>query len=244
MNDAHHRFSLRGKQGQLAVDVEAVLSAPWTVLFGPSGSGKSTVLRAIAGLLPDLTNSFERWNAPSQSWRTLVELAPERRGLAFAPQEAPLLPHLSVEDNLRFPEALRHISSSRSCIPEILHLLKAESLLHKRGRELSGGERQRVSLGRALAVPEADLLLLDEPFAGLDRSFRDELLPSLQIYLAARSLPVLSVTHDPDEALLLQADVLRLQEGRLVAQGAARQVLADEVARLSALLLRPISPSL
>lgn len=165
-----------------------------------------------------------------------------RRHLAYDPQGAPLLPHLSVERNLRFPEALRGIPAAQSRTPAIIELLHLQTLLTKRPHQLSGGERQRVSLARALAVPDARLLLLDEPFTGLDRALRDGLLPRLRAYLVARNLPVLSVTHDPDEALLLRAEVLRLADGRSFAQGSPETVLADQIARLSS-ILQPSPPS-
>jgi ABC-type sulfate/molybdate transport systems ATPase subunit len=98
--------------------------------------------------------------------------------------------------------------------------------------QLSGGERRRVALARAFAVPNARLVLLDEPFTGLDRRLRDDLLPRMQAWLAIRGIPVLSVTHDVDEALLLDADVIRLENGRVLTQGSAREVLAGERDRL------------
>ncbi len=231
----HHRFTLQGRQGHLTLSLQATLTAPWTVLFGPSGSGKSTVLRALAGLTPHLTSTFER-TAADGAWHPLHTIATQGRQLAYAPQSAPLLPHLNALENIRFPESLRSATPSQSLVPEIIDFLHLEPLLPKRPHGLSGGERGRVSLARALAVPDARLLLLDEPFAGLDRTLRDDLVPRLQAHLAARGLPVLSVTHDPDEALLLGAEILRLHDGHLTAQGPAPQVLADEIARLAAIL--------
>ena len=108
--------------------------------------------------------------------------------------------------------------------------------LTHRPTELSGGERRRVALARAFAVPNARLMLLDEPFTGLDRALRDELIPKMQAWLAVRNIPVLSVTHDVDEALLLNADVIRLEDGRVQAQGPAREVLAQERERQLAAL--------
>ncbi len=232
----HHQFAIEGRHGHLTFAAEATLTSPWTVLFGPSGSGKSTLLRALAGLTPNLTVTFCRRDPAADAWHPLQTTAPQHRALAYDPQQAPLLPHLNVAENIRFAETLRRIPPSRSMLPEITELLQLHPLLPKHTRQLSGGERQRVSLARALAVPNARLLLLDEPFAGLDRDLRDTLLPRLREHLAARGLPVLSVTHDPDEALLLVAEVLRLQNGHIIAQGPARTVLADEVERLQHIL--------
>ncbi len=236
LQTSHHRFTITGHQGQLTLAVDAALAASWTVLFGPSGSGKSTILRALAGLTPNLATSFDRYDPGTQAWRSLQPIPTPRLQLAYAPQNAPLLPHLTARENIRFPESLRATPPASSLIPEITTLLDLEPLLSKRPHGLSGGERQRVSLARALAVPDARLLLLDEPFAGLDRTLRDRLLPGIRAHLAARALPVLSVTHDPDEALLLEAEVLRLRNGHLTAQGPASAVLADELSRLAAIL--------
>ncbi|HLI76527.1 MAG TPA: ATP-binding cassette domain-containing protein, partial [Acidobacteriaceae bacterium] len=232
----HHRFSVHGSQGPLTLALEASLSAPWTILFGPSGSGKSTLLRALAGLTPSLATTFDRHDPATSTWGPLQYTATQHRALAYDPQQALLLPNLTVAENIRFPETLRDTPTANSLVPELTELLQLNPLLPKRPQQLSGGERQRVSLARALAVPGAKLLLLDEPFAGLDRALRDELLPHLQAHLTTRSLPVLSVTHDPDEALLLGAEVLRLNDGHLTAQGPAHQVLADEITRLQRLL--------
>ncbi len=232
----HHRFTLQGRHGPLTLSIEATLTAPWTILFGPSGSGKSTILRALAGITPHLNLTFDHRNPTSLPWQPLQNTPPQHRNLAYDPQQALLLPHLTAAQNIRFPETLRHTPPSASLVPELTHLLHLESLLPKYPHQLSGGERQRISLARALAVPNARLLLLDEPFAGLDRTLRDALLPPLRAHLTARNLPVLSVTHDPDEALLLQAEILRLHDGHLTAQGPAPAVLADEIGRLAALL--------
>lgn len=250
----HHRFDLHGQRGQLSLNITATLTAPWTILFGPSGSGKSTVLRVLAGLISAYTLRFERNTStssqavppstpplhptppPEPLWHPLQDTPPEHRQLAYAPQNAPLLPHLSAAENIRFPEQLRRIRPADSRLPELTGILDLAPLLPRYPHQLSGGERQRVSLSRALAVPHARLLLLDEPFTGLDRPLRDTLLPRLRAHLAARNLPVLSVTHDPDEALLLQAEILRLHNGQFTAQGSASLVLADEIDRLRHLL--------
>ena len=233
----HHRFTLQGRHGPLDLSITATLTTPWTILFGPSGSGKSTILRALAGLTPHLNLTFDRHTPTTSTWTPLQNLPPQHRHLAYDPQQALLLPHLTAAQNIRFPETLHHTPTSK--LPELIHLLQLDPLLPKYPHQLSGGERQRISLARALAVPNAKLLLLDEPFAGLDRTLRDSLLPPLRAHLTARNLPVLSVTHDPDEALLLQAEILRLGNGALTAQGPAPDVLADEISRLRNLLPAP-----
>lgn len=189
----------------------------------------------MCGFHPDWEVAFDRL-LPRSGAQVLqgmaTRLPPERRNLAYAPQQAALFPHLSVRDNIAFSEELRSSRSISTLTQEVIQFMNLKSLLDRYPRTLSGGERQRVSLARALAVPEAKLLLLDEPFAGVDRTLRDDLLPTLRAWCAARDLPVVSVTHDVDEVFLLHAEVVRLNEGHVVAQGAPRAVLADEVERV------------
>jgi molybdate transport system ATP-binding protein len=230
----HHKLIIDAQLGVLKLSASFELSAPWTVIFGPSGSGKSTILRAACGLIPEAKVDFHRMAANQH----LDGLPTHRRALAYAPQHAALFPHLSVADNVRFPTQVRPPSPDNSELVEAaLELFRLHSLAKRMPAELSGGERRRVALARAFAVPGARLLLLDEPFTGLDRALRDELLPRMQTWLVAHKLPVLSVTHDVDEALLLEAQVIRLEDGRITAQGPAREVLANERDRLMQVLL-------
>lgn len=250
----HHRITLRVSLGMLHLDVATALHAPWTVLFGPSGSGKSTLLRFMAGILPGLSRAssataslhFSRHDQDGQ-WQTLSEgayiLGPERRDIGYAPQAASLFPHLSVLSNVGFGAALdvsgralalrrsspaEDTGSAERLCGEACELFELDPLRRRTPAQLSGGEQQRVSLARAFARPGARLLLLDEPFVGLDRAIRDRILDRLRPALAARRLPVVSVTHDIEEAFLLEADVVRLEAGRLIAQGGAAQILAVE----------------
>jgi len=227
----HHELSVEATLGPLHLHASLRLHAPWTVIFGSSGSGKSSILRIACGLLPKATVDFQR--AALNGFQRLQELPTHLRALAYAPQHAALFPHLSAGENVRFPSQVCEVPPSDSAlVDDVLELFKLHSLAERMPAQLSGGERRRVALARAFAVPNCRLMLLDEPFTGLDRALRDELLPKMQMWLVARKIPVLSVTHDVDEALLLKADVIRLENGRVFAQGPAREVLAGERDRL------------
>ena len=230
----HHRLSLRGQFGSLCLDISVDLCAPWTVLFGPSGSGKSTALRALCGLLPHSRGSrltFER--RKGDTWVDLSTRPPNHRALAWAPQDAAIFPHLTAGANIRFPTRVcTENAADASLVEEAVTLFRLHTLAPRRPQALSGGERQRVALARAFATPHACLMLLDEPFSGLDRKLRDQLLPGMQDWLRRRNIPCLSVTHDVDEALLLNAEVIRLDAGRVLAQGPAAEVLAPDRDRL------------
>jgi molybdate transport system ATP-binding protein len=232
----HHRITVQ-HDAHPRLDIRFDLTAPWTVLFGPSGSGKSTILRALCGLLPasQAQIQFERRNTTGIT--DLTTHATHRRDLSYAPQDTALFPHLTVAENISFPmqvcaEPLR----STEQVEAATALFHLHTLADRKPSELSGGEARRVALARAFATPGTKLMLLDEPFTGLDRKLRDELLPEMQQWLAAHNIPALSVTHDVDETLLLNAEVLRLDEGRITAQGPAHEVLAAERDRLLAAL--------
>jgi molybdate transport system ATP-binding protein len=212
------------------------LSAPWTILFGPSGSGKSSILRAACGLIPSADVTFaQTLPEPQNQPQSLERIPTHRRNLAYAPQGAVLFPHLTVGQNVAFATDIRHEPHS-AATDVALDLFQLTPLAQRLPRDLSGGERQRVNLARAFAVPAPHLILLDEPFTGIDRSLRDILLPSMQQRAAQQGIPVLSVTHDIEEALILNAEVIRLEHGSVVDQGPASQVLAEERARMLQIL--------
>lgn len=229
----HHTLRLTAKLGALALDLELTFTAPWSILFGPSGSGKSSVLRALCGLLP--TASAIVLRSTDQMETNLTNEPPHRRQIAYAPQQPALFPHLSVRDNIAFSSSL-HQTVNTEIVEDALALFELHKIAHRSPAKLSGGERQRVNLARAFAVPSARLMLLDEPFTGLDLKLRDQLIPRMSQFLAARSIPCISVTHDVDESLLLEAEVFRIDSGQILAHGPARAILADERARLLNLL--------
>jgi molybdate transport system ATP-binding protein len=231
----HHRLSVQACLGALVISVDLELRAPWTVLFGPSGSGKSTLLRAMCGLQLGDRNAIVHFT------RTLADGTPKqldaipssRRDIAYAPQTPALLPHLDAGHNVRFPfEVCASPVRDSTIVDQALGLFKLHALADRKPIQLSGGEAQRVNLARAFATPGAKLLLLDEPFNGIDRATRDALLPELLRVTAERSIPVVSVTHDVEEALRLEAEVVRLEQGQVAAQGPARTVLAEEAKRI------------
>jgi molybdate transport system ATP-binding protein len=228
----HHFVRLHHRLGALTLDAAFALSAPWTVLFGPSGSGKSSLLRAIAGLLRPEQASISRAEGPQLTPLTdtikKVFVPPHQRSIRYAPQRASLFPHFTVRQNIAYG------SADGDAVSQTLQLFQLEPLAGKRLATLSGGERQRVNLARAFAATECRLLLLDEPFAGLDHQLRDQLLPRLQTWAAERRVPILSVTHDVVEALQLRAEVITIKNGKVTTQGPAETILAAERQRLLA----------
>lgn len=230
----HHRLSLCTRLGALHLRVHLNLTAPWTLLFGPSGSGKSSILRAICGLLPNAAIDLERHN-PDNSVTILqnckTNIPPHLRDIRWSPQNAALFPHLTVRQNIEFSgeaTATLRLDADLALVDHAIDLFHLSSLCARYPRDLSGGERQRVSLARAFAAPNCRLLLLDEPFNGIDRTLRDQLLPEMRRQLRTRNIPVLSVSHDVEEALQLDAHIIKLREGRIETEGPATSALALE----------------
>lgn len=241
----HLSVAMRHQIGALRLDVAFQLTRPWSLLFAPSGAGKTTILRAIAGLIkPKEARIVARGALRLESGGTLTAEAvlvdtasgrftpAHRRAIRMVSQEAALFPHLSVLANVRYGLFSMANTQQAEALQDVLALCRIEHLVTKMPSQLSGGERQRVALARSLAPPGCALLLLDEPFTGLDAKLRGELIVDLRVWLARRGVPVLSVTHDVAEAFHLDAEILRLREGRISQQGSAQDVLADERARL------------
>ncbi len=208
-----------------ALDVD--LSLPGrgvTVLFGPSGCGKTTLLRSIAGLERP-PKGLLRVNG--EIWQDDVLWVPtHQRSLAYVFQESSLFPHLSVMGNLQYG---RHRSAQTIDKPgidlsQVIDLLGIETLLSRKPDMLSGGERQRVAIARALAV-NPKLLLMDEPLAALDLQRKHEILPYLEKLQQTLEIPIIYVTHAPDEVARLAQHIVVLEKGKLVASGSLTDTL-------------------
>lgn len=201
------------------LEVDAVLSGRVTAIFGPSGAGKTSLLEIIAGLRRPSAGIVRVDGTLLSDAAAKRFVPPEQRSIGYVPQEGALFPHLSVRENLLYGWK-PHVSSRASLTLErVSAVLEVSELVDRPISTLSGGEKQRVSLGRALlAAPR--LLLFDEPLAGLDVALRDRLLPYLARVRDEFSIPMLYVTHAPDEVMGLCDDVLALARGRIEQQGA------------------------
>ncbi|HEX5394570.1 MAG TPA: molybdenum ABC transporter ATP-binding protein, partial [Rhodocyclaceae bacterium] len=165
-----------------------------TALFGPSGSGKTSLLRCVAGL----ERAPGRLMVNGEVWQDeRIFLPVHRRPLGYVFQEASLFPHLTVQGNLDFG-AKRSKGRDGVDRAAILDLLGIAHLLPRTPDKLSGGERQRVAIARALFTAPR-LLLMDEPLAALDTQRKREILPYLERLHDSLSIPILYVSHAPDE---------------------------------------------
>ena len=181
-------------------------------LMGPSGCGKTTLLRAIAGFERPLAGSILIGERPVSS--SAYFLPTEQREVGMIFQEDALFPHLSVEQNIGFGLFRWNKTARKRRVIELLDLIHLSDQAHRYPHQLSGGQRQRVALARALA-PRPGLLLMDEPFSGLDAGLRSTLSKEVRDILRAEGSTALLVTHDPQEAFALADYVGVLYQGRL-----------------------------
>ena len=210
---------------RFTLGVEAVLAARVTAVFGPSGSGKTSLLEIIAGLRRPERGRVCVDGEVLTDAAAGVFVRPERRGVGYVTQDGALFPHLSVRANLLYGAGPSRPRPPGLSFAHVADVLEIGPLADRLPGTLSGGEKQRVALGRALlAAPR--LLLLDEPLAGLDLPLRDRLLPYLARVRDEFSIPMLYVTHSPDEVVALCHEVLVLEAGRLVRQGRVGELFA------------------
>lgn len=199
----------RVRRGEFTLEVAFSCETNALGVVGPSGSGKSTLLEAIAGMVPGARVLFDGLDI--SRWPL------ERRAIGYVMQDALLFPHLSVRRNVLF-------SPRAQTLGDVPKALGIEGLLERMPRYLSGGERRRVALARAI-VSRPRLLLLDEPFTGLDRARRREAMALLAEVRERYRLPIVVVSHVPEEVIGVCEQTLRLEEGRRVALGPSSEVV-------------------
>jgi molybdate transport system ATP-binding protein len=221
LNSIQARFKIDWPGFSLDVD----LSLPGrgvTALFGPSGCGKTTLLRSIAGLerppKGELRVNGDIWQDDG------IWVPTHCRPLAYVFQESSLFPHLSVMGNLQYGRQ-RASQAASFDLSQVIELLGIEALLPRKPDALSGGERQRVAIARALAV-NPRLLLMDEPLAALDMQRKQEILPYLERMQKTLDIPIIYVTHAPDEVARLAHYIVMLDHGKVTASGSLYDTLS------------------
>ncbi len=199
-------------------------------LLGPSGCGKTTTLRMVAGLeVPDEGDIYfgdREVVVTNKHFR----LPPDKRDLGMVFQSYAIWPHMTVEENVAFPLATRHMKRSeiRERVAHVLDLVNLPGLQKRPAPLLSGGQQQRVALARALVI-EPKILLLDEPFSNLDAKLREQMRVELKLLQKRLNIAVLFVTHDQIEALSLSSRIALMNLGIMQQQGPP-QLLYEEPA--------------
>lgn len=192
-----------------------------TCLLGPSGCGKSTTLRMIAGV--EMQDSGEIYVDGKLICDTMFRIPPERREIGLMFQDFALFPHLSVADNVGFGLKTGTKAEKRGRVEELLERVDLLRFIDGYPHQLSGGEQQRVALARALA-PKPKIMLMDEPFSGLDNRLRDGIRDETLTILKEQDTAVLLVTHEPEEAMRMADEIALMRDGRIVQKGAPYNV--------------------
>lgn len=220
MSKLEARFKLAWEGFQLDVDLSLPAHGV-TAIFGHSGSGKTSLLRCVAGLE---RAPLGRLCFKDQVWQDGSRFLPTyQRPLGYVFQEASLFPHLSVLGNLDFARR-RQDGKTAIALDQAVALLGIAPLMDRKPDKLSGGERQRVSIARALAT-SPQILLMDEPLAALDLARKQEILPYLERLHHELSIPILYVSHSPDEVARLADHLVLMESGKAVASGPLNETL-------------------
>jgi molybdate transport system ATP-binding protein len=199
-----------------------------TALFGPSGSGKTSIVNMIAGLVTPDRGRIALGDAVLFDSAARVHVPAHQRRIGYVFQEGRLFPHLTVAQNLDYGRWMSGVDADSAERERILALLNIGHLLTRRPGKLSGGERQRVAFGRALLM-KPRLLLLDEPLASLDRARNLEILPYLARLRDEAKVPMIYVSHQAGEIAKLASQVVRIEDGRVLASGGLELLDAETV---------------
>ena len=187
-----------------------------TCLLGPSGCGKSTTLRIAAGVERQSSGSVLIDGQVVSNG--MDHMPPEARNIGLMFQDFALFPHLNVAKNVSF--GLKESNSEKAKrVQELLQKVGLDGYQEKYPHQLSGGEQQRVALARALA-PKPQVMLMDEPFSGLDDRLRDDVRDATLEILKAENTAVLMVTHEPEEAMRMADQIALMRKGRIIQAGA------------------------
>ena len=223
---------------QVVDDVSlSVMPGQVTCLLGPSGCGKSTTLRMIAGV--ETPDGGEIRVDGRLIWGPGADIPPEHRSIGLMFQDFALFPHLSVAQNVAFGLKLDR-AASRARVVDLLGKVGMGRHIDRFPHELSGGEQQRVALARALA-PRPKVMLMDEPFSGLDDRLRDDIRDETLDVLKAEGTAVLLVTHEPGEAMRMADEIALMRDGRIVQQGAPYNIYNTPVDRKAAAFFSDIN---
>jgi molybdate transport system ATP-binding protein len=207
-----------------SIDVEFDAPAGFTMLLGPSGGGKTTVLNCIAGLARPDSGRIAVGSRLFFDSETHVDLPVAERRIGYVFQNLALFPHLTVEQNVQYGIKKLPVQERRQRMMALLESFRIAHLLGIKPNQISGGERQRVALARSL-VTDPELLLLDEPLSALDLSTKATILDDLRGWNLDHRIPIVYVTHSPEEAFALGEHVVVVEAGRVIAKGIPPDVL-------------------
>lgn len=209
-----HEVSLKIEDGQ------------FVSLLGASGCGKTTLLKSIAGLLDVESGDILLDN------QSIVNVPPEKRGTVIVFQDLRLFPHMTVEKNIMFPMELQNVPKDvqKQTVKRLLEDVQLPGYEKRKIKEMSGGQKQRVALARALAA-NPKILLLDEPFSGLDEKLRLEMGSLVKRLHEEWKITTILVTHDKREALQMSDKIALMNEGRILQYAAPTDIFYRPVSK-------------
>lgn len=214
--DVQRRLQAAGQHFQLQAALRCTQRN--VVLFGPSGAGKSLTLKAVAGLLRPDTGAIRMHGQVLFDAAAGINLSPQRRSIGYVFQDYALFPHLTVRQNVGFGLQQGLLNPSRArrvdAVEQWLQAFRIDHLGDLLPAQISGGQRQRTALARAL-VTKPQALLLDEPFAALDHALRAHLRQELETVLDQTGIPLLLISHDPEDVDMFGQQVVHLADGRV-----------------------------
>jgi iron(III) transport system ATP-binding protein len=225
--------------GRAVVDDVSLVVMPGqvTCLLGPSGCGKTTTLRCIAGV--DRQDEGRIYVDGKLVCDGTFSIPPEARSIGLMFQDFALFPHLTVAENVAFG-LTGSKAAKRARATELLERVHLQTMIDAFPHELSGGEQQRVALVRALA-PRPKIMLMDEPFSGLDNRLRDGIRDETLEILKEEGTAVLLVTHEPEEAMRMADEIALMRRGKIVQQGAPYNVYNKPVDKAAAAFFSDIN---
>jgi molybdate transport system ATP-binding protein len=216
--DVNIQKTYRSRDNHFEIDICFQSNSKRLVLFGPSGAGKTQVLKMLSGLVTPDNGHIQFSNNDLFNSHKRILLTPQQRHLAYVFQNYALFPHLTVVQNMAFSlhkhwlNPPKHTESDQ--VDYWLNKLELKPLAHQYPHQLSGGQGQRVALARALIMsPQA--VLLDEPFSALDEKLRHNLRQELVDLQAQLSLPMILISHHPDDVKIFGEEIICLSHGKI-----------------------------
>jgi molybdate transport system ATP-binding protein len=204
--------NIRLCQGTFLLQIDVEVSGQVIGIFGNSGAGKTSLLEIVAGLRKPVSGFIAADDLVLMDSAAGKFLPPEQRGVGYVPQDLALFPHLSVRKNLTYGQKSTAVSPGVT-LDHVVQVLEIGSLLERSIADLSGGQKQRVAFARAL-LASPRLLLMDEPLASLDQKLKLKIIPYLRRIRDEFEIPMLYVSHSPDEVIELCDQVMVLRDGK------------------------------
>lgn len=206
-----------------------VKSGEMVALLGESGSGKTTLIKAVTGILKVNQGDIKLHG------ESVLKLPPNKRRVSVVFQEHRLFPHLTVEENIKFPMKMAKMDKDlqNQRVAQLLADVQLSGFEKRKISELSGGQQQRISLARALAN-DPEVLLLDEPFSSLDETLRAEMGDFVYNLQQEKQVTTLMITHDKREALKYCSSIALLHNKRIHQQGTPLEMINQPVDQLTA----------